>query len=595
MAAPSDKDKSISLKIKSLSEKPGVYRFYDESGKILYVGKAKNLKKRVSSYFNKKHDRGKLRVLVSKISDIQTTIVNTEWEALLLENSMIKEFQPRFNSMLKDDKTYPWIAISKESFPRIYLTRKPDRQNNLLFGPYASVHTIQVLLETISLAFQLRNCKIMEKNSRPCLQYQIKKCPAPCAGYISREAYIENIKQVIEIIKGNASHVIKQLKEEMMRLANLWEFEKAQQLKEKIDILEKFQMKSVVVNPSVGQLDVFSIEEDEESAYVNFMRVIDGAVIQSYTLEIVHKLDKTKEELLLQGMIEIQERFGKLLKEILLPLELDIEQGDFIFTIPLRGDKKRLLELSQKNAHLYMMEKKKRQDLVNPERHSQRVLSTLQRALGLSSPPTHIECFDNSNTQGDEPVAAMVCFLNGKPAKKEYRHYNIKTVEGPDDFASMKEVVYRRYKRLAEEEKPLPQLVLIDGGKGQLNAAHEALLELGLADKIMLLGIAKRLEDLYKVGDALPLYLDKKSEAQKLLQQIRDEVHRFGITHHRKRRSKKSLSSQLDQIPGVGKVLSQKLLLKFKSVKRIGEAPEEEIAQVAGPKKAKIIKEALAK
>lgn len=579
----------ISLKIKTLPDKPGVYRFYDENGKILYVGKAKNLKRRVSSYFNKNHDSGKLRLMVSKIRDLQITIVNTEWEALLLENSMIKQFQPRFNSMLKDDKTYPWIAITKEAFPRIYLTRKPDRSKSEVFGPYASVYTVNVLLETISNAFRIRSCKHMEKNQRPCLQYQIKKCAAPCAGYISQQEYQQQIEQIVEIIKGNAVSVIKQMREEMMDFADKWEFEKAQQIKEKIAILEKFQTKSVIVNPSIGRSDIFSIEEDQNSAYVNFIRVVEGTITQSYTLEISNKLDKTKEELLLQAMIEVQERFGKLFKEIIIPFPVEIEQENHTFTVPQRGDKKKLLELSQKNARLYMLEKKKRQELINPERHSQRVLAALQQALGLKELPKHIECFDNSNTQGEEPVAAMVCFLNGKPAKKEYRHYIIKTVEGPDDFASMKEVVYRRYKRLIDEGKTLPQLVVIDGGKGQLSVAYSVMKELGIEDKIMLIGIAERLEDIYKVGDSLPLYIDKKSEAQKLLQQIRDEVHRFGITHHRKRRSKKSLSSKLDEIPGIGKVLSQKLLLHFKSVKRIGEASEEEIAAVIGEAKAKVV------
>lgn len=591
-----DYPSNLSIILKSLSDKPGVYRFYDENEKLLYVGKAKNLKKRVSSYFNKTQLSGKLKVMVSRIRDIQTTIVNSEWEALLLENSMIKEYQPRYNSMLKDDKTYPWIAITKEPYPRIFLTRKPDPKRSQIFGPYASVYTIHVLLDTISEAFQIRNCKVMERNSRPCLQYQIKKCAAPCAGYISREEYQAQIKQIIEIIKGNANFVVKQLKEEMLKYADDWEFEKAQELKLKIEILEKFRMKSVVVNPEIGKVDIFSIDLDEDNAYINFMRVVDGAVIQSYTLEMTNRADKSKEELLLLGIVEIQERYGKLSKQVILPFMPDITPDENItFTVPQRGDKKKLLDLSQKNAHVYMLEKRKRQELVNPERHAQRTLAALQKALGMSALPTHIECFDNSNTQGEEPVAAMVCFIDGKPAKKEYRHYNIKTVEGPDDFASMHEVVYRRYSRLVAEEKPLPQLVIIDGGKGQLSSAYSALKELDLTEKIMLIGIAKRLEDIYKVGDSLPLYLDKKSEAQKLLQRIRDEVHRFGITHHRKRRSKKSLSSRLDTIPGIGNVLSQKLLSHFKSIKRIEAASEEEIARVIGKAKARIVVENLSR
>lgn len=589
----SEHQSALQLTIKSLAEKPGVYRFYDEDQRLLYVGKAKNLKRRVSSYFNKNHPPGKLRLMVSKIRSMETTIVNTEWEALLLENSLIKELKPRYNSMLKDDKTYPWIAITKEKFPRIFLTRKPDRQHCEIFGPYASVFSVNTLLETIFDAFRIRTCKMMDKNGRPCLQYQIKKCAAPCAGYISEEEYNAQIKQIVEIIKGNATAVVKQLWKEMIEHADRWEFEQAQLLKEKIAVIEIFQAKSVVVNPSIGRVDVFSIDEDEENAFVNFMRVVEGTVIQAYTFEISNKMAQSKEELLLLGMAEIEDRFGKISDEVILPFMPEITPDHLIFIVPQRGDKKKLLDLSMKNAHLYMLEKKKRMDLVDPERHSQRVLLALQTALGMKELPVRIECFDNSNTQGSEPVAAMVCFVNGKPDKKEYRHYNIKTVEGPDDFASMREVVYRRYKRLLEEEKEFPQLVIIDGGKGQLNAAYSALEELEITDKIMIVGIAKRLEDIYKVGDSLPLYIDKKSEAQKLLQRIRDEVHRFGITHHRKKRSKKSLASQLDSIPGIGKATAEKLLSHFKSVKRIREASEEEIAKVVGKAKGKVVLEGL--
>lgn len=590
---PIYKDESVLLKIKTLSEKPGVYRFFDESGKILYVGKAKNLKRRVSSYFTKNHDSGKLRMMVSRIRDLQTTVVDNEWEALLLENSMIKEFKPRFNAMMKDDKTYPWLAVTKEDFPRIFLTRKPDRKNQELFGPYASVHTVNLLLDTIFEAFKIRNCKMMDRHGRPCLQYQIKRCPAPCAGYISKDSYQDSIRQAVEIIKGRSTAVVKQMKEEMMHYADNWEFEKAQEIKEKIEILEKFRVKSTVVNPEIERLDIFSILVEEEDSYMNFMRIVEGAIIQSYTFEMANRIDTSQDDLLLLGMAEVEERFGALSKEVVVSFIPDIQSDNIHFIVPLRGDKKKLLELSQKNVQIYMMEKKKRQDLVNPERHSERVLQALQKALNMEEYPSHIECFDNSNTQGSEPVAAMVCFMNGKPAKNEYRHFNIKTVEGPDDFASMEEVVFRRYKRLSDEKKPLPQLVIIDGGKGQLGAAYKAIAELGLTKEIMLIGIAERLEDIYKMGDSLPLYLDKKSEAQKLLQRIRDEVHRFAITHHRKRRSKKSLSSQLDAVPGIGAKLAEKLLSHFKSVKRTKEADEEEIAKIVGKAKAKIIKEKL--
>ena len=584
----------IALILKTLSDKPGVYRFYDENRQLLYVGKAKSLKKRVTSYFTKTHEQGRLRLLVSKIRDIETTVVHNEWEALLLENNMIKQLKPRFNVLMRDDKTYPWLAISQEKFPRIFPTRKPDRKVCEIYGPYASVPILNALLSTLSEAFKLRTCKLMDKNRRPCLQHQIKKCAAPCAGYISEEDYQNQITQIREIVKGNTSSVIKQLKENMMQFAKKWEFEKAQQLKETIHVLEHFKTKSVVVNSIIGKVDVFSMEEDEESAYINFMRVVDGAVIQSYTLELNQKLDLSSKDLLLLGIVELSERFGRLSKEVLLPFMPDILPDEITFTVPRQGDRKKLLDLSQKNAHFYMLEKKKKIELVDPERHSQRILSALQKVLEMEKLPVHIECFDNSNTQGAEPVAAMVCFMNGKPAKKEYRHFNIKTVEGPDDFASMYEVVYRRYKRLKEENKPLPQLIIIDGGKGQLNAACRAIEELGFIQDIMLIGIAKRLEDIYKVGDNLPLYLDKKSEAQKLLQRIRDEVHRFGIMHHRKRRSKKSLSSSLDVIPGIGKITSEKLLHHFKSVKRIITASDEELIAVVGKHATQLIRHYLA-
>lgn len=586
--------RKIKLILSALSTKPGVYRYLDENGKVIYVGKAKNLKRRVSSYFNKNHDSPKVRMLVTKIRDIQTTIVDTEWEALLLENTLIKEYKPKYNILLKDDKTYPWIAVTKEDFPRVFATRTPDRKRQEVFGPYASVKYMNTLLQTVREIFPVRTCKILHKNSRPCLQYQLGKCPGPCSGLISKEEYLSDIHKIIEIFKGNSNTIIRQMRDEMNACAERWEFEKAHQIKLKLDILTQFHGKSVVVNPEITQLDVFTIVEDEQSAYVNFMRVMEGAVVQSYTLEIAHKLDKTQEDLLLLGMVEIRERFGDFCPTILLPFtpETDIEGVNVI--VPQRGDKKKLLDLSLRNALTFMAEKNKRRDLIDPNRRSSRVLAQLQKDLGMDRLPNHIECFDNSNTQGCEPVSAMVCFINGKPAKKEYRHYLVKTVVGADDFATMEEVITRRYSRLLAEEKPLPDLIIVDGGKGQLNAAYRSLQKLDLVDKIYLIGIAERLEDIYRIGDSLPLYIDKKSEAQKLLQRIRDAVHDFGIAHHRKRRAKKSIESQLDHIPGIGKVLKTKLLQKFKSVKRIGEASEAEIAAVIGPAKAKAVKEALA-
>lgn len=578
---------NLQLILKTLPEKPGVYRFFDENGTIIYVGKAKRLKRRVSSYFNKEHDSAKVRLLVTKIRDIQTTVVDNEWEALLLENSMIKEFKPHYNILLKDDKSYPWLAITKEDFPRIFPTRHPEPDKMQLFGPYSSVKHLNVLLETINNMFPLRNCRRLVHNDRPCMQYQLKKCNAPCCDFVTAEQYQENISKIVDIINGRRKEVIGQLREEMMRYANKWEFEKAGAIKRQIEILQDYVAKSVVVSPTLTKMDVFGMEEDEECAYISFLRIVDGAIVQAHTLEINNKLDSEREDLLWDGILEMKERLGGLYPTIIVPMDLSIVPDGWDLQIPQRGEKKKLLELAERNAHFYMLEKKKRQDLVNPERRSQRVLQALQQALGMKVLPRRIECFDNSNTQGDDPVGAMVCFIDGKPAKNEYRHFNIKTVVGADDFATMEEVLYRRYHRVLEEEKPLPDLIVIDGGKGQLNAAYRTLQALHIEDKLMVVGIAERLEDIYKVGDEFPIYIDKKSEAQKLLQQVRDAVHDFGINHHRNRRSKTSIASVLDTAPGIGPVLKKKLLTTFKSVKRIREANEADIAAVIGPKKAK--------
>jgi excinuclease ABC subunit C len=581
----------IKLILKSLPEKPGVYRFYDDKGVVIYVGKAKRLKRRVSSYFNKDHDSAKVRMLVTKIRDIETVVVDSEWEALLLENSMIKQFKPKYNIMLKDDKSYPWIAVTKEPFPRVFPTRHPDPKTMQLFGPYSSVKQMNVLLDLIHEMFPLRNCKILRNSDRPCMQYQIKKCAAPCCGLISSVEYQANIDKAVQIIKGNRKEVIRQLREEMMRYADELKFELAGEVKRKIEALENFMGKSVVVNPSLTDMDVFGMEEDAENhcTYVSFLRVMDGAVVQAHTLEIDNRMETTREDALWAGILEIRERLGGLSSTLLVPFTPEIAPDDMDLQVPQRGDKRKLLELAVRNAHFYMLEKKKRQDLVDPDRRNQRVLIALQEALGMKTLPRRIECFDNSNTQGEEPVAAMSCFIDGKPAKSEYRHFNIKTVVGADDFASMEEVIYRRYHRLLEEEKPLPDLVVIDGGKGQLHAAWNAILALHIEDRLMMVGIAKRLEDIYKVGDDVPVYIDKRSEAQKLLQHVRDEVHRFGITHHRKRRGKTSIASILDDAPGIGKVLKTKLLKEFKSVSKITAASESDLAAVIGPKKAALL------
>lgn len=578
---------NLQLILKTLPEKPGVYRFFDENGTIIYVGKAKRLKRRVSSYFNKEHDSAKVRLLVTKIRDIQTTVVDNEWEALLLENSMIKQFKPHYNILLKDDKSYPWIAITKEEFPRIFPTRHPEPHAMQLFGPYSSVKHMNALLNTIGSMFPLRNCRRLVRNDRPCMQYQLKKCNAPCCGFVTAAEYQENIRKIIDIINGNRKEVISQLKADMMAHADKWEFEKANVIKKQIETLQDFVAKSVVVSPTLTKMDVFGMEEDEECAYISFLRIVDGAIVQAQILEINNKLDSSREDLLWDGILEMKERLGSLFPTVIVPIELSFSPEGWEWQVPQRGEKKKLLELAERNAHFYMLEKKKRQDLVNPERRSQRVLQALQQALGMKVLPRRIECFDNSNTQGDDPVGAMVCFIDGKPAKSEYRHFNIKTVVGADDFATMEEVLYRRYHRVLEEEKPLPDLIVIDGGKGQLNAAYRTLQVLHIEDKLMVVGIAERLEDIYKVGDELPIYIDKKSEAQKLLQQVRDAVHDFGINHHRNRRSKTSIASVLDTAPGIGPVLKKKLLTTFKSVKRIREANEADIAAVIGPKKAK--------
>ncbi len=575
----------LSLLLKTIPQKPGVYQYFDENGTIIYIGKAKNLKKRVNSYFNKNHDSAKLRILVTKIRDIKTIVVDSEWEALLLENSMIKKNKPRYNAMLKDDKTYPWIAISKEPFPRIYTTRKPDKEREILFGPYSSNRYMTTLLETISDIFPLRTCKILKKSNRACLEFQLKNCAAPCIGNITPEKYQSYIDQAINLIKGNRRSLILQWKEEMMAAAEAWQFEEAHAIKQRIEILESYSGKSTVVNVSLSNCDVFSVTIDEDDAYINMMRVNEGAIIQSFNIELKNNINKTTEELLEYAIVESQQRLGNLAKEIIVPIPIAIEIEGVKITVPVIGDKKKLLELSIKNGLVYKIEKQKKAELIDPNKHQNRILETLQRDLGMANRPNRIECFDNSNTQGSDPVAGMVCFIDGKPAKKEYRHFNIKTVEGPDDFASMQEVVYRRYKRVLDEQLPLPDLIVIDGGKGQLNAAYSALQELKIEDRVMIIGIAKRLEDIFKVGDSFPLAIDKKSEAQKLLQRIRDEVHRFGITHHKKRRSKTSIHSELDDIKGIGTSTKEKLLKHFKSVKRMKAATLEEMVALLGQSK----------
>lgn len=580
--------------IKTLPEKPGVYQYFDRNGKILYIGKAKNLKKRVSSYFTKDQGlSGKIRILVKKIYDIRHTVVDTELDALLLENNLVKEYQPRYNVMLKDDKTFPWICIKKEPFPRVFSTRNVIRDGSEYFGPYASVRMMNTLLDLVRQLYPLRTCKfnlsqenIRKKKFKVCLEYHLGNCLGPCEGLQSEEDYDQTIASLREVIRGNITLVIEKLKSLMKEYANRMEFEKAHSVKEKLELLQRYKSKSTVVNPKLNNLDVYSIVDDPDAAYVNYMKVIQGAIVQSHTIELVKKLDEDRLELLTTAVLDLHGRFESDSREALVPMTMPQIIGDLKFTVPRRGDKKQLLELSERNARLYRLEKKKQLELTDPERHTNRLMETMMKDLKLSEEPRRIECFDNSNIQGDYPVAAMVCFINGKPAKKEYRHFNIKTVSGPDDFASMAEIVYRRYKRIIEEKSELPQLIVIDGGKGQLNAALKSLGELGLQKSIRVIGLAKKLEEIFYPGDPIPLYLDKKSETLRVIQQLRDEAHRFGITHHRKRREKGTIKTELTEIQGIGPETADRLLKHFRSVKRISEADMAELQELIGKSKA---------
>ncbi len=587
----------LQTQIKALPDNPGVYQFYDESGKILYVGKAKNLKNRVSSYFNKdRYENGKTKVLVSKIADIQYIVVNNEMEALLLENSLIKKHQPRYNINLKDDKTYPYLVIKNEAFPRIFPTRRVIKDGSEYFGPYASVKMMRTVLDLIKQLTPLRSCNlnladenIKKGKYKVCLEYHIGNCKGPCEGLQTAEDYNEYIKQARQIIRGDIQEVKSFLKSKMNEYAEKFEFEEAQLVKNKLEELEKFSEKTVVVSTLSHPIDVFSYVEDNNISYVNFLKLANGSIIQSFTLELKHKLDETKEEILALAITELRQRYQSLSREIVVPFIPDMQLENVEFTIPQRGDKRKLLELSEQNVKFYIKDKWKQISIKDPEKHTNRVLEQMRKDLRMQELPVHIECFDNSNFQGAYPVAAMVCFKNAKASKKDYRHYNIKTVEGPDDFASMKEVVYRRYKMLLEENQPLPQLIIIDGGKGQLSSALESLDKLGLRGKITIIGIAKRLEEIYFPGDNVPLYIDKKSETLKIIQQIRNEAHRFGITHYRKRHRKGLIRSELTDIEGIGEATAQLLLKHFKSVKKIKEATLDEISEIVGNAKAKIV------
>ena len=591
----------ITSLLSTIPEKPGCYQYYDAKGTVIYVGKAKNLRKRISSYFQKEHENRKTRVLVKQIYDLRYIVVDSEADALLLENNLIKQYRPRYNVLLKDDKTYPSIVIKNEPFPRIFQTRNIIRDGSLYYGPYSSVHFIRTLLHLIKELYPIRNCKhaltpeaIGLGKYKVCLQYHIKRCKAPCVGMQLAEEYNRNISDIKEILKGNSSKVSELLLERMKVLAEEMRFEEAQEVKRQYDLVESFRLKSTVV-PMLHNVDVFSLDENETSFFINYMHVGSGAIVQVYTIEYQKKLDDEQKEYVLGlGIVEMRERFRSHANEIIVPF---IPEGVFpegiSFTVPQRGDKRKLLELSLQNAKQYKVDKLKRSEKFNPEQRATRLLTTIQKDLHLPVLPMQIECFDNSNIQGTNPVAACVVFKKAKPSKKDYRHFHIKTVVGPDDFASMREIVTRRYTRLLEEKAPLPQLIIIDGGKGQLNAATEVLRELNLLGKITIVGLAKRLEEIFYPGDPFPLVLDKTSETLKVIQHLRDEAHRFGITFHRHMRSKGQIVSELDTIKGIGEKTKEALLKKYKSVKRIREVPCAELEELIGKKKATLVAEGL--
>lgn len=583
--------------VKVLPDKPGIYQYFDKNGTIIYVGKAKKLKKRVSSYFNRNHyDNNKLKVLVSKIVDIKHIVVNTETDALLLENNLIKKYQPRYNILLKDDKTYPWICVKNENFPRVFLTRRKENDGSQYFGPYTSISMIRNLLKLIKALYKPRICNyaltlenIKQHKFKACLEYHIGNCLAPCIGLQSLEDYNSAVQHIKSILKGNLTEVIDYLENEMNILASELKYEQAKLVKDQIEILKNYQSKSTIVNPDITNVDVFSIDREKNFAIVNYLRIIHGAIIQAHTLEIDTQLDEDINDLLLTAIVELRERYNSMSKEIIVPFQPDIEVEGAKYLIPKMGDKKKLLELSERNVKYYKLERQKRIDEKIGNNKVLNLLKTIQNDLHLNELPRQIECFDNSNIQGTNPVGSCVVFINGKPAKRLYRHFNIKTVEGPNDFASMEETVYRRYKRLMDEGQPLPQLVVVDGGKGQLSAAMKSLEKLNLRGKIAIIGIAKKLEEIYFPDDSVPIYLDKNSLSLKTIQQLRDEAHRFGITFHRQKRSNSMIHSELDNIQGIGEKNAKKLIEEFSTVAKIKTASITELESVLGKSKAQIV------
>lgn len=581
--------------ISNLPELPGVYKYFDENNEIIYVGKAKNIKKRVNSYFVKRHDNNKTNVLVSKIRNIQYTIVDSEFDALLLENTLIKENQPRYNINLKDDKSYPLIRITKEHFPKVYPLRNPVRDGSEYFGPYANGKMMNTVLELVRKLYPTRNCNlnlspknIAAGNFKVCLEYQIGNCKGPCQGFQSEEDYNQTIANIKHILKGNLGEVRRHLKASIDEAVGRLAFEEAQLYKEKLDSLESYQSKSTVVNTKIHNVDVFGIVSSNTSAFVNYLRVVNGMIIHSQNLELKKRIDESDSDLLLAAIAQFKNETHWENIEFIVPFELDIET-EIQITVPIAGDRKKLLDLSMKNAFYLKQERQLAAEKLDPGLKVDRLLSVMQKDLRLNHLPRHIECFDNSNIQGTNPVSACVVFKNGKPSKNDYRHFNVKTVEGPNDFATMHEVITRRYSRMLSENTPLPDLIVVDGGKGQLSSSVDALKELGIYGKVPIIGIAKRLEELYYPNDPLPLYLDKKSETLKIIQQMRDEAHRFGITHHRNRRSKGFAVSTITDIEGVGEKTAALLLKHFKSVKKLKDASLEELNQVLGPKLAKHI------
>jgi excinuclease ABC subunit C len=588
-------------KARLLPHHPGVYQFFDEEGKILYVGKAKDLKHRVCSYFAKHHPDGKTNLLVRKIADLHVILVPTEFEALLLENSLIKEHQPRYNILLRDDKSFPYIRIRNERFPRVEGMRNPENDGSEYYGPYASVRTMRTVLDLVHKLYKLRTCtydlhpRNIEKGKfKRCLEFHIGNCKAPCEALQEEAEYTANIDQVRQIVRGRVTGLIKLMKGLMQEHAAKLEFEAAEEYRQKIERLESYRAKSIVVNPEIGDVDIFGFVSGSGIAYVNYMRVIDGALVHGITIELKQRLEESDVEMLQLAIVELRQRYHQLAPEAIVPFDPQIEVPGVSFTIPQRGDKKKLLELCERNARYFMMDRLKQEKLTDPEASTNRLLEQLKQDLRLNELPRHIECFDNSNTQGTDPVSACVVFRDGRPSKKDYRHFNIRTVEGPDDFASMAEAVDRRYKRLLAENEPLPQLIVIDGGKGQLSAAVEALEKLELRGKIAVIGIAKKLEEIYFPGDPYPLHIDKRSSSLKVIQHMRNEAHRFGITHHRGRRSKRVVRTGLEDIPGIGPGTAKKLLARFGSMRGIREAMPEDVVAEVGASKAEAVLKALA-